>query len=104
MRGQVAIVAYRLVQEALSNVVKHASASRVEVSLTAPAGSDEVLIAVRDDGVGFDPAMVPGGSLGLAGMRERVSGAGGRMRIRSRLGRGTRVTFRLPLVDGEAVA
>lgn len=101
MRGQVAIVAYRLVQEALSNVVKHSSASRVEVSLTAPAGSDEVLIAVRDDGVGFDPAKVPGGSLGLAGMRERVSGVGGRMRIRSRLGRGTRVTFRLPLVDGE---
>jgi two-component system, NarL family, sensor histidine kinase UhpB len=99
MRGQVAIVAYRLVQEALSNVVKHSSASRVEVSLTAPRGSTNVLIAVRDDGVGFDPAKVPGGSLGLAGMRERVGGAGGRMRIRSRLGRGTRVTFRLPLAD-----
>jgi signal transduction histidine kinase len=47
----------------------------------------EVLIAVLDDGVGFDPGKIAGGSLGLAGMRERVAGAGGHMRIRSKLGR-----------------
>jgi len=101
LRGQVAIVAYRLVQEALSNVVKHSSASRAEVSLTAEGGGSEMLIAVRDDGVGFDPARTGSGSLGLAGMRERVAGAGGRMRIHSRRGQGTRVTFRLPVVEGE---
>lgn len=60
-----------------------------------------MLIAVRDDGVGFDPARTGSGSLGLAGMRERVAGAGGRMRIHSRRGQGTRVTFRLPVVEGE---
>jgi len=98
---EVAIVAYRLVQEARSNVVKHAKASTAEVSQTAADGGAEVLIAVRDDGIDFDPTRVPGGSLGLAGMRERVSGAGGRMRIRSRLDRETRVTFRLPLADGQ---
>ncbi|RTL35387.1 MAG: HAMP domain-containing protein [Burkholderiales bacterium] len=99
LRGQVAIVAYRLVQEALSNVVKHSSASRVEVSLAAPDAMAEILIAVLDDGVGFDPSKIASGSLGLAGMRERVAGAGGRMRIRSKLGRGTRVTFRLPVLE-----
>jgi two-component system sensor histidine kinase UhpB len=97
MRGEVAIVAYRLVQEALSNVVKHSSARRVEVTLTAPPGHGDVLIAVRDDGVGFHLATVSSGSLGLAGMRERVAGLGGKMRIRSKQGHGTRVTFRLPL-------
>ena len=97
MRGEVAIVAYRLVQEALSNVVKHSSARRVEVTLTAPPGHGDVLIAVRDDGVGFHLATVSSGRLGLAGMRERVAGLGGKMRIRSKQGHGTRVTFRLPL-------
>lgn len=99
LRGQVAIVAYRLVQEALSNVVKHSKGSRVEVSLAAPDAMAEILIAVLDDGVGFDPGKIAGGSLGLAGMRERVAGAGGHMRIRSKLGRGTRVTFRLPVLE-----
>jgi two-component system sensor histidine kinase UhpB len=97
MQGDVAIVAYRLVQEALSNVVKHSSASRVEISLAAPPTNDEVLIAVRDDGAGFHLATVSSGSLGLVGMRERVAGLGGKMRIRSKPGYGTRVTFRLPL-------
>jgi two-component system, NarL family, sensor histidine kinase UhpB len=97
MRGDVAIVAYRLVQEALSNVVKHSSASRVEISLAAPPMNDEVLIAVRDDGAGFHLATVSSGSLGLVGMRERVAGLGGKMRVRSKPGYGTRVTFRLPL-------
>lgn len=102
MRGEVAIVAYRLVQEALSNVVKHSSASRVEISLTAPPANDDVLIAVRDDGVGFHLATVSSGSLGLAGMRERVAGLGGKMRIRSKPDHGTRVTFRLPLGNRDA--
>ena len=104
VRGQLAMVAYRLVQESLSNIVKHSSARQVEVVLAASPSSTEFLIAVHDDGIGFDPAKVPEGSFGLAGMRGRVIGAGGRMRIRSTPGRGTRLTFRLPLVDcgGEA--
>lgn len=100
MRSEVAIVAYRLVQEALSNAVKHSSANRVEVSLIAPPAHDELLISVRDNGIGFDIARVSRDSLGLAGMRERVSGLRGVARVRSSWGRGTRVIFRLPLTSG----
>lgn len=103
MRSEVGIAAYRLVQEALSNAVKHSSASRVEISLIAPPGLEELLIAVRDDGIGFDLDSVSRDSLGLAGMRERVSGLGGKVRVRSTLGRGTRVTFRLPLTSTQGL-
>lgn len=102
LRGQVAIVAYRLVQEALSNVVKHSSATSAVVSLIASSEKPEVLVRVQDNGVGFDPGATPQGSLGLAGMRERVGGAGGSMRLRSRPGRGTRISFRLPLTDEDS--
>jgi len=59
-------------------------------------------VRVQDNGVGFDPGATPQGSLGLAGMRERVGGAGGFMRLRSRPGRGTRISFRLPLTDEDS--
>jgi len=70
--------AYRVVQEALTNVGKHARAKSVRVSLEL--SEDELLIEVQDDGVGFDPAERSGG-FGLAGMRERVYLAGGRLEI-----------------------
>jgi len=71
---------YRLVQEALTNVAKHAHASRVRVGLRASPG--HVHIEVQDDGVGFDPeAMTPG--FGLVGIRERVYLAGGRLELDS---------------------
>jgi signal transduction histidine kinase len=72
--------AYRLVQEALTNVAKHARASGVRV--VVGCNTDELLIEVEDDGEGFDPDAAAGG-FGLAGMRERVSLAGGDLSISS---------------------
>jgi two-component system, NarL family, sensor histidine kinase DevS len=71
---------YRVVQESLANVIRHARASRVEVEV-AQSGP-EIRIAVRDDGVGFDPEHASDG-FGVAGMRERIGLAGGRFSIHS---------------------
>jgi signal transduction histidine kinase len=83
---------YRVVQEALTNIVKHADARSVHVAVTTSAGA--VSIEVRDDGVGFAPG-AGGSGFGLAGMRERVQLAGGTVRIESGPG-GTRVRAALP--------
>lgn len=90
--------AYRLVQEALTNVVKHARASRVRVSVVVDEG--EMLVSVRDDGHGFDASSRTAG-FGLAGMRERVGLAGGRLVIDSGE-EGTCVQARLPILPVEA--
>jgi signal transduction histidine kinase len=84
---------YRLVQEALTNVVKHAGATRV--SVTVGEDGAHVLLSVADDGGGFDQNTAVGG-FGLAGMRERVALAGGRLNIDSG-GGGTTLTARLPI-------
>jgi PAS domain S-box-containing protein len=87
---------YRLVQEALSNVAKHARAERVSLTVTETNGYVDVLIT--DDGVGFDPE-APNAGFGLLGMRERVAMAGGTIEIRSAPGRGASVEARLPTGD-----
>ena len=83
---------YRLVQEALTNAAKHARANRVRVAVGESDG--ELLIEVQDDGAGFDAGSVSHG-FGLAGMRERVSLAGGALELESGAG-GTLVRARLP--------
>jgi signal transduction histidine kinase len=85
---------YRIVQEALSNAVKHADAH--EVSLRVRQLSDRVQVAVEDDGRGFDPDGVRAG-FGLTGMRERALLAGGRLWVSSEYGGPTRVAAVLPL-------
>ncbi|GAA3396866.1 sensor histidine kinase [Cryptosporangium minutisporangium] len=90
-RAQVVLV--RAVQESLTNVRKHASASSVTVDLCAHA--DVVTLTVDDDGVGFDPAAHPSG-FGLPGMRARVEQLGGVLSVRSAPGAGTTVTCELP--------
>jgi two-component system, NarL family, sensor histidine kinase UhpB len=94
----VAISAYRIVQEALSNVAKHARATEVTVVLAREcAGADDRLrITVADNGKGFDPAQSTGG-IGIAGMRERVAAYAGAFDVASMPGVGTTVTIRLPL-------
>jgi len=87
---------YRLVQEALNNVVKHADASRVSVSASNDAGIAR--IAVEDDGKGFDVSQ-EGEGRGLAGMRERVAMLGGELSVVSRPGHGSRVEATVPLVE-----
>jgi signal transduction histidine kinase len=91
------IVLYRVAQEALTNVARHARASRARVELVETA--DAVVLEVHDDGVGFDPAAELVGGLdhfGLAGMRERVELAGGTWTVWSRPGAGTVLTATLP--------
>ena len=89
---------YRLVQEALTNIAKHAQAEGVSVLVTERDG--EVSIEVRDDGRGFDPAerreAGEKGGFGLIGMRERVDLAGGSLTVSSRPGSGTIIRARLP--------
>ncbi len=96
--GAVAISAYRIVQEALSNVAKHARATEVTVTLAredAPDGG-ALLVTVADNGRGFDPAMSTGG-IGIAGMRERVAAYAGTFDVASMPGAGATLTIRLPL-------
>ncbi len=87
---------YRIAQEALHNIVKHAGAreARVEIS-RHPVG---VLVRVQDDGQGFDPLSVPAGHLGLAGMRARAERLGGQFTVTSAPSRGTVVEAVVPEV------
>lgn len=83
----------RIIQEGLTNIARHARASRAEVRVEPADGHLRCMI--RDDGVGFDPARTNGG--GLAGLRERVQAAGGTLDIQSNPGAGTTVTATFPL-------
>ncbi|MDF1512377.1 MAG: two-component regulator propeller domain-containing protein [Anaerolineae bacterium] len=86
---------YRVAQEALNNLIKHASASRVDVRLRCD--SDVLTLEVQDDGAGFDPQGDYPGHLGLHTMRERVTSLGGTLTIESAPGEGTTVRAYLPL-------
>jgi signal transduction histidine kinase len=90
-------VLYRVTQESLTNIGKHARASRVTVSLATENGG--VRLSIHDDGVGFDPLaareLVGDGHFGLAGMRERVEMVGGRLVVDSVPGEGTTVDVRM---------
>jgi signal transduction histidine kinase len=89
--------AFRIVQESLNNVLKHAQARTASVELEFAA--DCLRVRTTDDGVGFDPASarLRQRTLGMASMRERAEGVGGAIHIDSRPGRGTRVVAELPL-------
>jgi signal transduction histidine kinase len=85
---------YRIVQEALTNIVKHAGAS--SVSIIVMASGPSVRLVVEDDGSGFDTAQVRDGALGLIGIRERVAILGGRFELQSAPGAGTTIVVELP--------
>jgi len=92
----VATAAYRIAQEALTNVARHAFATRVKIDLQVKNGV--LTLSVSDNGRGFEPQkLAESDCLGLAGMRERASLLGGRLEMQSKPGKGTRVRFRLPL-------
>jgi PAS domain S-box-containing protein len=96
---EVAIVCYRVVQEALTNVVRHAHARRVGVELRQCQA--ELELVIRDDGVGFDVTRAlqqaaTGTSLGLLGLQERVTLLGGQVEMTSTPGSGTQVRVRIP--------
>ena len=86
---------YRIVQEALTNIVKHARASRVSIVLSDRGGA--VTVVIEDDGIGFAPEGAREEGLGLVGMRERVALVGGRLRVESRARAGTTLIVEVPL-------
>jgi signal transduction histidine kinase len=92
---RLAVTVFRIVQEALTNVARHAHATRCEVSLVLHRGMLEVVVS--DNGVGAAPARLAGSdSLGMTAMRERAAAAGGTVHVESRPGSGVRVTARWP--------
>jgi signal transduction histidine kinase len=87
-------VLYRIAQEALHNVVKHAAARQVE--LAVDRRGPDIVLRIRDDGKGFDAALVPDGHLGLTGMRARADKIGARYHVTSRPGEGTTIEVVVP--------
>jgi PAS domain S-box-containing protein len=92
---------FRIVQESLSNVRRHANAKAVSVRLEKQ-GDKAVRVVVQDDGVGFEPATVPDDRFGLEGIRQRALLLGGEPAITSGSGRGTTVTVTLPIESRES--
>ncbi len=101
---------YRIVEEALRNVERHAQASRVEMTLAADpaptaahdpervqAAEKPIRVEVVDDGLGFDPSLPQPGHFGLVGMREQAALIGAVLDVRSAPGRGTRIALRVPV-------
>ncbi|HOG47477.1 MAG TPA: ATP-binding protein, partial [Anaerolineae bacterium] len=86
---------YRIAQEALSNIARHARAGRVELTLSVGEGS--VTLAISDDGVGFDTQREYPGHLGLRSMAERAQGVGGRLEVTSAPGQGSWVLVTVPV-------
>jgi signal transduction histidine kinase len=103
--SHVEVALFRIVQEAVSNVARHADAKHVEVKLLRDAGTVTVIVA--DDGSGFEVGLAVGvggryGSVGLSGMEERVALLGGSMEVQSAPGAGTTVEVKVPV--GEVAA
>jgi PAS domain S-box-containing protein len=98
-RPEVETAAYRIAQEALTNVARHACINNVDVLFKA--GREKLVIQIEDKGVGFDyaSARASGDSVGLKGMNERLSMLGGKMTIDSSPGAGTKLTATIPLED-----
>jgi two-component system sensor histidine kinase UhpB len=92
LKGDTAMALYRVIQEGLTNVSRHAGARRVTIEIGA---GTRLTCRISDDGRGFDPAQGSEG-LGLIGMRERVAGLGGTLAIDSAAGRGTVISVELP--------
>ncbi len=101
----VEIALYRSVQEALTNVTKHAKASRVTVQIQQQESDKKsvVVCSVKDDGVGFDVGALAGTDaplgLGLLGIRERIKAVSGSLELKSAPNSGTEVRIHVPLVN-----
>jgi signal transduction histidine kinase len=90
------VALYRIVQEGMTNVLRHADAGRCVIELVRNKADSSVHLTISDNGKGFDPTLVtprtPTRGLGLVGIRERVAQLGGKLRVESTLGAGTRLT------------
>jgi PAS domain S-box-containing protein len=93
--------AFRIIQEALTNVTRHAKATRVDVAVRRAGGS--LILGVSDNGVGFAPDTLSGlSSLGLVGMRERALACGGVLMVHGKPGEGTSIVVTIPLKQEES--
>ena len=95
--GHIATAAFRILQESLTNVVRHARATEVDIALSTRGGT--LIMEVRDNGTGFSEARRRAGVFGVVGMQERALELGGKLRITSRKGVGTRVRLTVPLPE-----
>ena len=100
LQGEIGITLYRVVQECLTNITRHAGAGKVEIAVSRlrdgqGEGGDRLELLVHDDGRGFDEKAGSGG-FGLLGIRERIRALGGTCIIDGSGGRGTRVMAQLP--------
>jgi signal transduction histidine kinase len=100
--SDILIAAFRFVQEAVSNAVRHASPQRIQIQARYRPGCVE--LQIRDDGVGFDPSLAvkfeePHGGLGLVGIRQRAADVGGHVSIRSQPGSGTEIVALLSVPE-----
>ncbi len=93
---------FRVAQEALTNIIRHAQASRVQIRLNI--AEDHVRLTIEDDGVGFDPALVPGDRFGLIGLNERLNLLGGKLSVLSEIKSGTKIVAHVPLGDSDRPA
>ena len=98
--GEIETASFRIIQEALTNVARHAQVEEVQVRLWVE--NNQLIIQVQDDGAGFNPSKIlnDSSSLGLLGMQERVAICGGRLEIESSPGVGTCLISEIPLEDG----
>ncbi|HXG97682.1 MAG TPA: ATP-binding protein [Gemmatimonadales bacterium] len=100
---QIASHAFRIIQEALTNVTRHAKATRVDVSVRRAGKA--IILGVADNGVGFAPDSLSGlRSLGLVGMRERALACGGMLLVQGKPGEGTSIVVTIPLAEGETAS
>ena len=89
---------YRIVQEALSNVARHSSASAVSINLDCSA--EQVTLCVQDNGCGFDPSRITGHTFGLQSMQQRAAALGGTFQVSTPQDGGTTITVLVPLSPG----
>jgi PAS domain S-box-containing protein len=94
-RPEASVALFRIAQEALNNVLKHAQAKSVRVDVSAT--DEELVLDVHDDGRGFDPRAARRGRWGMTTMRERAEAAGGQLHVDATPGQGTRIHARVPL-------
>jgi signal transduction histidine kinase len=95
--GDRATATFRIFQECMTNVIRHAQAKLVRITLCQE--DENILLLIKDDGIGFHESGLPNalGSLGLLGMKERAQFCGGDVHISSSIGNGTSVTVRVPV-------
>jgi nitrate/nitrite-specific signal transduction histidine kinase len=88
--GEVRVALYRIAQEALNNIARHAAANQVHLELVCR--EEAVCLTIRDDGRGFDPGAVPADHMGVRIMAERAAASGAKLTLRSQPGQGTEIT------------